>query len=114
MKKLQVESWPGEVGQLLEITWIKSEKPMMSTLRLPLASPPSAVALLRRTGARGMLRVDPEPVEFPSDRLTVLSNVEGLTAPREIEGRFFSPRSSERSLRAVEGSRGGKGLDHFL
>jgi len=33
-----------------------------------------------------MLRVDPEPFEFPFDRLTVLRNVEGLTAPREIEG----------------------------
>jgi len=54
-----------------------------------------------------MLRVDPEPFEFPFDRLTVLRNVEGLTAPRKIEGRFFLPRSSARGLTAVEGSRGG-------
>jgi hypothetical protein len=52
-----------------------------------------------------MLRVDPEPFESPFDRLTVLSNVEGLTAPRKIEG---------RSLRAVEGSRGGESLDYLL
>jgi len=39
-----------------------------------------------------MLRVDPEPFE-------------SLTAPREIEGRLFLPRSSERGLSAVEGSR---------
>jgi hypothetical protein len=52
-----------------------------------------------------MLRVDPEPFESPFDRLTVLSNVEGLTAPREIEGRLFLPRSSARGLNGVEGSR---------
>jgi len=39
-----------------------------------------------------MLRVDPEPF----DR---------LTAPREIEGRLFLPRSPERDLKAIEGSR---------
>jgi hypothetical protein len=44
-------------------------------------------------GARGMLRVDPEPFE-------------SLTAPREIEGRLFLPRSSDRGLRVVEGSTG--------
>jgi len=53
-----------------------------------------------------MLRVDPEPFESPFDRLTVLSDVEGLTAPREIEGRLFLPRSSDRGLRVVEGSTG--------
>jgi hypothetical protein len=81
------------MGQLSEITRIKRKIPLVSTLRLPLAS------------GRSMLRVDSEPFESPFDRLTVLSNVEGLTAPRKIEG---------RSLRAVEGSRGGKSLDHFL
>jgi prophage tail gpP-like protein len=53
-----------------------------------------------------MLRVDPEPFETPFDRLTVLSNVEGLTAPREIEGRLLLPRSSRRGLNGVERSRG--------
>ena len=48
-----------------------------------------------RAFAHGVPRVDPEPFESPFDRLTVLSKVEGLTAPREIEG---------RSLSAVEGS----------
>jgi len=33
-----------------------------------------------------MLRVDPEPFESPFDSLTVLSDVEGLTAPSKIEG----------------------------
>jgi hypothetical protein len=53
-----------------------------------------------------MLRVDPEPFESPFDRpfdrLTVLSKVEGLTAPRKVEDRLFLPRSSERGLGAVE------------
>ena len=55
-------------------------QPVQSTLRLP------------RACARGMLRVDPEPFE-------------GLTAPREIEGRLFLPRSCEQGSNAVEGSR---------
>jgi hypothetical protein len=49
-------------------------------------------ALQRWTGVQGMLRVDPEPFE-------------SLTAPREIEGGRFLPRSSERGLNGVEGSR---------
>jgi len=64
-----------------------------------------------------MLRVDPEPFESPFGRLTVLSNIEGLTAQREVEGRLFLPHASppsaaellrktgERGLSAVEGSR---------
>ena len=39
-----------------------------------------------------MLRVDPEPFE-------------SLTASRAIEGQFLLPRSSERGLSAVEGSK---------
>jgi len=39
-----------------------------------------------------MLRVDPEPFE-------------SLTAQKEIEGRLFLPRSSERGLSVVEGPR---------
>jgi hypothetical protein len=45
-----------------------------------------------------MLRVDPEPFE-------------SLTAQKEIEGRLFLPRSSERGLSVVEGSRN-PGLAH--
>jgi len=61
-----------------------------------------------RAFAHGVPRVDPEPFESPFDRLTVLSNVEGLTAP---SGSTSSPPRVKsrgeiegRSLSAVEGS----------
>jgi len=56
-----------------------------------------------------MLRVDPELSESPFDKLTVLSNVEGLTAP---SGSTSSPprvlsrgKVEGRGFNAVEGSR---------
>jgi len=53
-----------------------------------------------------MLRVDPELSESPFDKLTVLSNVEGLTAARKIAEQLFLRRSFKTTLNAVEGSRG--------
>jgi hypothetical protein len=67
MEKLQVESWFGKMRQLLEITWRKRQKPLLSTLRPPFGP------------AQGMLRLDPE-----------------------------------LSFKAVEGSRGGEGLDNLF
>jgi len=65
---------------------------------------PSRQLRLPRGSARGMLRIDPEPFESPFDRLTVLSKVEGLTAPREVEGRLFLPRSSSGAWEPSNGS----------
>jgi len=53
-----------------------------------------------------MLRVDPELSESPFDKLTVLSNVEGLTAARKIAEQLFLRRSFKTTLNVVEGSRG--------
>ncbi len=53
-----------------------------STLRLPGATPPSAVELLRRTGARGMLRVAPERLFLTRSPERVLKPVEGSSSRR--------------------------------
>jgi hypothetical protein len=71
-----------------------------STLRLPPASPPPAVALLRRAGARGMLRVDREPCE----RLTAPSRTEGGNRGASLLTPLFS---TPRSNTATESGRAG-------